>query len=141
MKNFVEKVMTIIKGGEEANVMKIAETIEATWKKQIKNGENSLASTKSKYDEDIEEQEERVEDAKKVYEESFLNVSSDKMTVDERKAYVIDTYQVQISSAKNKLIVAEKKLKFLKEEKENKVKEIQEGIDLYKEFLSKIENI
>lgn len=141
MKNFVEKVMTIIKGGEEANVLKIAETIEATWKKQIKNGESSLASTKSKYDEDIEEQEERVEDAKKAYKESFLNVSSDKMTVDQRKAYVVDVYQVQISNAKNKLTSAERKLKALKEEKENRVKEIQEGIDLYKEFLCEIENI
>ena len=141
LEKLVKKVMLSIQGGEEANVAKTVDTIESTWKKQIKNGENSLSSTKAKYDEDIEEQKERVEDAKKVYEESFLNVSSDKMTVDERKAYVIDTYQVQISSAKNKLTVAENKLKALKEEKENKVKEIQEGIDLYKEFLSKIENI
>lgn len=141
MKNFVEKVMTIIKGGEEANVLKIAETIEATWKKQIKNGENSLTSTKARYDEEIEEQEERVEDAKKAYKESFLNVSSDKMSVDQRKAYVTNTYQSQISDAKNKLTSAENKLKKLKEDKEAKLKEIQSGIDLYKEFIQEIENI
>ena len=115
LEKLVKKVMLSIQGGEEANVSKTVDTIESIWKKQIKNGENTLASLISRYDTEIEEQEERVEDAKKAYMESFINISSDKMNVDERKEYVVKTYQVQISKAKYALDAAEAKLTALKE--------------------------
>ena len=141
LEKLVKKVMLSIQGGEEANVAKTVDTIESTWKKQIKNGENTLASLISRYDTEIEEQEERVEDAKKAYMESFTNISSDKMNVDERKEYVVKTYQVQISKAKYALDAAEAKLIALKEQKEKEVKSIKEGIEQYKEFLKIVENI
>ena len=141
LEKLVKKVMLSIQGGEEANVAKTVDTIESTWKKQIKNGENTLVSLISRYDTAIEEQEERVEDAKKAYMESFTNISSDKMNVDERKEYVVKTYQVQISKAKNALDAAEAKLIALKEQKEKEVKSIKEGITQYKEFLKIVENI
>ena len=141
LEKLVKKVMLSIQGGEEANVAKTVDTIESTWKKQIKNGENTLASLISRYDTEIEEQEERVEDAKKAYMESFTNISSDKMNVDERKEYVVKTYQVQISKAKYALDAAEAKLTALKEQKEKEVKSIKEGIAQYKEFLKIVENI
>ena len=141
LEKLVKKVMLSIQGGEEANVAKTVDTIESTWKKQIKNGENTLVSLISRYDTEIEEQEERVEDAKKAYMESFTNISSDKMNVDERKSYVVNVYQAQISKAKNVLDVAEAKLTALKEQKEKEVKSIKEGITQYKEFLKIVENI
>ena len=141
LEKLVKKVMLSIQGGEEANVAKTVDTIESTWKKQIKNGENTLASLISRYDTEIEEQEERVEDAKKAYMESFTNISSDKMNVDERKGYVVNVYQAQISKAKNALDAAEAKLTALKERKEREVKVTKEGIDQYKEFLKIVENI
>lgn len=141
LEKLVKKVMLSIQGGEEANVAKTVDTIESTWKKQIKNGENTLVSLISRYDTEIEEQEERVEDAKKAYMESFINISSDKMNVDERKEYVVKTYQVQISKAKYALDAAEAKLIALKEQKEIEVKSIKEGIAQYKEFLKIVENI
>ena len=141
LEKLVKKVMLSIQGGEEANVAKTVDTIESTWKKQIKNGENTLASLISRYDTEIEEQEERVEDAKKAYMESFTNISSEKMNVDERKGYVVNVYQVQISKAKNALDAAEAKLTALKERKEREVKVTKEGIDQYKEFLKIVENI
>ena len=141
LEKLVKKVMLSIQGGEEANVAKTVDTIESTWRKQIKNGENTLASLISRYDTEIEEQEERVEDAKKAYMESFTNISSDKMNVDERKGYVVNVYQAQISKAKNALDVAEAKLTALKEQKEKEVKATKGGIDQYKEFLKIVENI
>ena len=141
LEKLVKKVMLSIQGGEEANVAKTVDTIESTWKKQIKNGENTLSSLISRYDTEIEEQEERVEDAKKAYMESFTNISSDKMNVDERKGYVVNVYQAQISKAKNVLDAAEAKLTALKEQKEKEVKSIKEGITQYKEFLKIVENI
>ena len=141
LEKLVKKVMLSIQGGEEANVAKTVDTIESTWKKQIKNGENTLSSLISRYDTEIEEQEERVEDAKKAYMESFINISSDKMNVDERKGYVVNVYQAQISKAKNVLDAAEAKLTALKEQKEKEVKSIKEGITQYKEFLKIVENI
>lgn len=141
LEKLVKKVMLSIQGGEEANVAKIVDTIESTWKKQIKNGENTLSSLISRYDTEIEEQEERVEDAKKAYMESFTNISSEKMNVDERKDYVINVYQAQISKAKNVLNAAEVKLTTLKEQKEKEVKLTKEGINQYKEFLKIVENI
>ena len=141
LEKLVKKVMLSIQGGEEANVSKTVDTIESTWKKQIKNGENTLSSLISRYDTEIEEQEERVEDAKKAYMESFTNISSEKMNVDERKDYVINVYQAQISKAKNVLDAAEAKLTALKEQKEIEVKSIKEGIVQYKEFLKIVENI
>ena len=141
LEKLVKKVMLSIQGGEEANVAKTVDTIESTWKKQIKNGENTLVSLISRYDTEIEEQEERVEDAKKAYMESFTNISSDKMNVDERKEYVVKTYQVQISKAKYALDAAKAKLIALKEQKEKEVKSIKEGITQYKEFLKIVENI
>ena len=141
LEKLVKKVMLSIQGGEEANVAKTVDTIESTWKKQIKNGENTLSSLISRYDTEIEEQEERVEDAKKAYMESFTNISSEKMNVDERKGYVVNVYQVQISKAKNALDAAEAKLTALKERKEREVKATKEGIDQYKEFLKIVENI
>ena len=141
LEKLVKKVMLSIQGGEEANVAKTVDTIESTWKKQIKNGENTLASLISRYDTEIEEQEERVEDAKKAYMESFTNISSEKMNVDERKDYVINVYQVQISKAKNNLVSAEDKLTALKEQKEKEIKTTKEGIEQYKEFLKIVENI
>lgn len=141
LEKLVKKVMLSIQGGEEANVAKTVDTIESTWKKQIKNGENTLASLISRYDTEIEEQEERVEDAKKAYMESFTNISSEKMNVDERKDYVVNVYQAQISKAKNVLDAAEAKLTALKEQKEKEVKSIKEGISQYKEFLKIVENI
>lgn len=137
----VKKVMLSIQGGEEANVAKTVDTIESIWKKQIKNGENTLSSLISRYDTEIEEQEERVEDAKKAYMESFTNISSTKMNVDERKDYVVNVYQTQISKAKNVLTSAENKLKALKEQKEKDIENTKEGIDQYKEFLKIVENI
>ena len=141
LEKLVKKVMLSIQGGEEANVAKTVDTIESIWKKQIKNGENTLVSLISRYDTEIEEQEERVEDAKKAYMESFTNISSDKMNVDERKEYVVKTYQVQISKAKYALDAAKAKLIALKEQKEKEVKSIKEGITQYKEFLKIVENI
>ena len=141
LEKLVKKVMLSIQGGEEANVAKTVDTIESTWKKQIKNGENTLSSLISRYDTEIEEQEERVEDAKKAYMESFTNISSNKMNVDERKDYVVNVYQAQISKAKNVLDAAEAKLTALKEQKEKEVKSIKEGITQYKEFLKIVENI
>ena len=141
LEKLVKKVMLSIQGGEEANVAKTVDTIESTWKKQIKNGENTLASLISRYDTEIEEQEERVEDAKKAYMESFTNISSNKMNVDERKSYVVNVYQVQISKAKNVLDAAEAKLTALKEQKEKEIKTTKEGIEQYKEFLKIVENI
>ena len=141
LEKLVKKVMLSIQGGEEANVAKTVDTIELTWKKQIKNGENTLASLISRYDTEIEEQEERVEDAKKAYMESFSSISSEKMNVDERKEYVVKTYQVQITKAKNALTVAEAILTALKEQKEKEVKTTKEGIEQYKEFLKIVENI
>ena len=141
LEKLVKKVMLSIQGGEEANVAKTVDTIESTWRKQIKNGENTLASLTSRYDTEIEEQEERVEDAKKAYMESFTNISSEKMNVDERKDYVINVYQVQISKAKNNLVSAEDKLTALKEQKEKEIKTTKEGIEQYKEFLKIVENI
>ena len=141
LEKLVKKVMLSIQGGEEANIAKTVDTIESTWKKQIKNGENTLVSLISRYDTEIEEQEERVEDAKKAYMESFTNISSDKMNVDERKEYVVKTCQVQISKAKYALDAAEAKLIALKEQKEKEVKSIKEGIVQYKEFLKIVENI
>ena len=141
LEKLVKKVMLSIQGGEEANVAKTVDTIESTWKKQIKNGENILASLISRYDTEIEEQEERVEDAKKAYMESFSSISSEKMNVDERKEYVVKTYQVQITKAKNALTVAEAILTALKEKKEKEIKTTKEGIDQYKEFLKIVENI
>lgn len=141
LEKLVKKVMLSIQGGEEANVAKTVDTIESTWKKQIKNGENTLSSLISRYDTEIEEQEERVEDAKKAYMESFTNISSNKMNVDERKSYVVNVYQAQISKAKNVLDAAEAKLTALKEQKEKEVKATKEGITQYKEFLRIVENI
>lgn len=141
LEKLVKKVMLSIQGGEEANVAKTVDTIESTWKKQIKNGENTLASLISRYDTEIEEQEERVEDAKKAYMESFSSISSEKMNVDERKEYVVKTYQVQITKAKNALTVAEAILTALKEKKEKEIKTTKEGIEQYKEFLKIVENI
>lgn len=141
LEKLVKKVMLSIQGGEEANVAKTVDTIESTWKKQIKNGENTLASLISRYDTEIEEQEERVEDAKKAYMESFTNISSNKMNVDERKSYVVNVYQAQISKAKNVLDAAEAKLTALKEQKEKEIKTTKEGIEQYKEFLKIVENI
>lgn len=141
LEKLVKKVMLSIQGGEEANVAKTVDTIESTWKKQIKNGETILATLISRYDTEIEEQEERVEDAKKAYMESFLNISSKKMNVDERKEYVVKIYQYQISEAKNILSAAEAKLTELKRQKEEKIKNTKEGIDQYKEFLKIVENI
>ena len=141
LEKLVKKVMLSIQGGEEANVAKTVDTIESIWKKQIKNGENTLASLISRYDTEIEEQEERVEDAKKAYMESFTNISSDKMNVDERKNYVVNVYQNQISKAKNALISAESKLASIKELKEKDIKNTKEGIEQYKEFLKIVENI
>ena len=141
LEKLVKKVMLSIQGGEEANIAKTVDTIESTWKKQIKNGENTLVSLISRYDTEIEEQEERVEDAKKAYMESFTNISSEKMNVDERKDYVINVYQVQISKAKNNLVSAEDKLTALKEQKEKEIKTTKEGIEQYKEFLKIVENI
>ena len=141
LEKLVKKVMLSIQGGEEANVAKTVDTIESTWKKQIKNGENTLVSLISRYDTEIEEQEERVEDAKKAYMESFTNISSEKMNVDERKDYVINVYQAQISKAKNVLDAAEAKLTTLKEQKEKEVKLTKEGIAQYKDVLKIVENI
>lgn len=141
LEKLVKKVMLSIQGGEEANVAKTVDTIESTWKKQIKNGENVLSSLIARYDTEIEEQEERVEDAKKAYMESFSSISSEKMNVDERKEYVVKTYQVQITKAKNALTVAEAVLTALKEQKEKEIKTTKEGIEQYKEFLKIVENI
>ena len=141
LEKLVKKVMLSIQGGEEANVSKTVDTIESTWKKQIKNGESTLASLTSRYDTEIEEQEERVEDAKKAYMESFSNISSEKMNVDERKEYVNRTYQAQISRAKNILSAAEDKLTSIKKQKEEDIKNTKEGIAQYKEFLKIVENI
>lgn len=100
MPSFItKKVLDFIKSDEKSNVEAILETAYKEWNRKCALAERNIENLERKRDEEIEELQEYLEEAKQSYKESFLNIEPSKRSKDERKAYISQTYEVQIASA------------------------------------------
>lgn len=100
MPSFItKKVLDFIKSDEKSNVEAILETAYKEWDKKCALAKRNIENLERRRDEEIEELQEYLEEAKQSYKEAFLNIEPSKRSKDERKAYISQVYEVQIASA------------------------------------------
>lgn len=138
VKGFLNRVLNFLKDSDESNVSKNLDTIKKVWNGKIASAEKRIKAIASTLETELERQEEMLEDAKQFVEEAYLNVSSDKMSYDERISYV-DKYETQIAIAIAKKENVDKEIERLKSEAEKQTEKCKTDIAKYKEFLAKIQ--
>mgnify|MGYP003414675067 CR=1 FL=1 len=119
--NFIEKVMSLLTGGDKGKVERFHKTAIKSWEKEIKANRGRI----SKLDDDIEEKKEMLVDLNEKMEYTLLNVDPNKIqSVEETKTYV-KTYTILIRDVEVEMERVESSiegLKFQQEECKTQIK-------------------
>jgi len=137
-KSFVERVIAFVKGGDDANVIAVQNTAKQLWTKAISVAKANIAKIATNLSEELEAQAEYASDAQVAYEEAFLNISVEKLSRDERVAYVKSEWQGAIANALYKVEKVESTITSLKEEAKRRTEAEEKSIATYEKYLAQI---
>ena len=108
--------------------------------KQVKNAEKSIrdldrnkTTLKNQYNDDVQDVKDQIEDANEALVDAYENVSPDDVKNNAAMLKFEDTYWGNVQYAKNKVEGLEARLKELKEDHKDEIKDIDDEIVLHKE--------
>lgn len=135
---FLEKAISFIKGGDEANVKNILKVAKKRWAKQIALKKRSIKDLKEKLVETLEDQQEYRADELAMYKESFLNIDAEIKGRDNVVYYVENSYEYQISNAKAKLDKRDVTIADLSSATAKAIEKLEAEIETYEDFIAEI---
>lgn len=135
---FGQRVLVYLKGGDEANVLAVQEMAKKLWEKNIEVAKNNIKKLGVTLAEELEAQAEYLAEATIAYQESFLNITTEKLSRDSRKAYIESEWQANIATTLHQVEKIEAKIRVIKEQSEKDVKAQESLIATYTKYLNEI---
>lgn len=135
----VRAIATLLKLGDEGKVESFLTKVIKRLKKEIVVYKKSLENAKFNYDQEVDELEEKLEDAAAAYDASLLEIDPTKVDSNEKQAYFIDIYLDNIDSKLLAVQRIEKNMENAKETYNKKVEEFNAQIASLTKRLTAIE--
>ena len=136
---YIARVLNFLKADDESSANGIKKVILNDYNNQVENKKLEIEDIIRKSLRENKEDEQRLEEAKQAYDESFLNLDLTVKGLDARKSYGRNEFRQQITIAKNTVECIEKEIEERSTKATEKVKILNKEIALFTEVITKLE--
>lgn len=138
---WIQKVLAVFNGGDEANLKDFKKECIRDWGQKVKICQRNIETIKSKLEDELFELNIQLVEAKEALESSYYSVDPDAIKDRQSRKNFQTSFEQNIANNLAVVESIENKISSLKEKAEREIASQQRNIDIYNNFIEKLDGV
>ena len=138
-KTWIQKVLAIFNGGDEANLKDFKKECVRDWNQKIKISQRNIETIKTKLEDELFELDIQLVEAKEALESSYYSVDPEAIKDRQNRKSFQASFEQNIANNLYVVDVIENKISSLKEKADKDVAVQEKNIAIYENYISKLD--
>ncbi len=138
-KTWIQKVLAVFNGGDEANLKDFKKECVRDWNQKIKISQRNIETIKTKLEDELFELDIQLVEAKEALESSYYSVDPEAIKTRQNRQSFQASFEQNIANNLYAVDVIENKISSLKEKADKDIAAQEKNIAIYENYISKLD--